>query len=117
MVKMFWMIVGAISVPLVYGFLRTKKFYDGVLIVAPGYTKEILFMKPPLPPGASARREKSETRRLPPPHSDLNRRPADFWREAISRPFHHGTLLAKIRRTGFSTASGPQSITLEILRK
>ena len=38
MVKMFWMIVGAISVPLVYGFLRTKKFYDGVLIVAPGYT-------------------------------------------------------------------------------
>jgi hypothetical protein len=34
---MFWMIVGAISVPLVYGFLRTKKFYDGVLIVAPGY--------------------------------------------------------------------------------
>ncbi len=31
------MIVGAISVPLVYGFLRTKKFYDGVLIVAPGY--------------------------------------------------------------------------------
>jgi hypothetical protein len=37
MVTMFWMIVGAISVPLVYGFLRTKKFYDGVLIVAPGY--------------------------------------------------------------------------------
>jgi hypothetical protein len=65
---------------------------------------------PPLPPGASARREKSETRRLPPPHSDLNRRPADFWREAIFKPFHHGTLLAKIRRRGFSTASGPQSI-------
>ena len=37
MVKMFWMIVGAISVPLVYGFLRTEKFYDGVSIVAPGY--------------------------------------------------------------------------------
>jgi hypothetical protein len=37
MVTMFWMIVGAISVPLKYGFLRTKKFYDGVLIVAPGY--------------------------------------------------------------------------------
>jgi hypothetical protein len=36
-VTMFWMIVGAISVPLVYGFLRTQKFYDGVLIVAPGY--------------------------------------------------------------------------------
>jgi hypothetical protein len=36
MVKMFWMIVGAISVPLVYGFLRTEKFYDGVSIVAPG---------------------------------------------------------------------------------
>jgi hypothetical protein len=38
MVKMFWMIVGAISVPLVYGFLRTEKFYDGVSIVAPGYS-------------------------------------------------------------------------------
>ena len=37
MVKMFWMIVGAISVPLVYGFLRTEKFYGGVSIVAPGY--------------------------------------------------------------------------------
>jgi hypothetical protein len=37
MVMMFWMIVGAILVPLVYEFLRTKKFYDGVLIVAPGY--------------------------------------------------------------------------------
>jgi hypothetical protein len=29
-VMMFWMIVGAILVPLVYEFLRTKKFYDGV---------------------------------------------------------------------------------------
>jgi hypothetical protein len=57
MVTMFWMIVGAISVPLVYGFLRTKKFYDGVLIVAPGYERDTLHETTPTTGGKCEKRE------------------------------------------------------------
>jgi hypothetical protein len=45
-----------------------------------------------------------------------NQRPADFWREGNSNPFHHGSLLTKIRPVGLLSAISQPTVRLKILR-
>ena len=47
---------------------------------------------------------------------DFKKRPADFWREGNSHPFHHGSLLTKIRPVGLLSAISPHTVRLKILR-
>jgi hypothetical protein len=46
-----------------------------------------------------------------------NQRPADFWREGNSNPFHHGSLLTKIRPIGLLSAISPPTVRIIILQE
>ena len=47
---------------------------------------------------------------------DFKKRPDTFWREGNSNPFHHGSLLTKIRPVGLLSAISPHTVRLKILR-
>ena len=73
---------------------------------------------PPLPPGERGdERDLRVSPACPRLRGDQKKRPVDFSANAISKPFHHGSLLVKIRRVGFSMPSGSHSVTLKNLQE
>ena len=48
---------------------------------------------------------------------DFKKRPDTFWREGNSNPFHHGSLLTKIRPIGLLSAISPLTVRMKILQE